>query len=161
MHLATLKPAKALYINVIDSFCTLEKHIFNLNMKQNDSWANTAPLVSLFWTPADKKREFELVWWTEIWMYWADASGPIVGISRHTVCLMPHFDGACMMENEPVREIRRGKVAKWIHPRQPARRAQLLWTREVTMLSGSYCCLSKALICSLWFIHGVEWYVYW
>lgn len=162
------------YTELINIYCTIHKflyHIFDLNMKQNDSWANTALLVSLFWTPADKKKKgFQLVWWSETWMYWADASAPIVGVSRHIVvssilsqlrALMPHFDGTCVMENELVREIRRGKVAKWAHPRQPARRTQLLWTSEVTMLSRSYCCRSKALICSLRFIHGVKWYVYW
>lgn len=55
-----------------------------------------------------------------MWMYGADASLLSVGMSTLFVpsilsqlqSSMPHFAGTCMMENELVREISRGEVAK-------------------------------------------------
>lgn len=39
---------------------------------------------------------------------------------------MSRFDETCMIENELVREISRGKVVEWIHPRQPDRKGTII-----------------------------------
>lgn len=54
----------------------------------------------------------------------------------HPRSSMSHFDGTCMMEHELVHEISR--VAKWVHPKQPARKWAIIMDKECDyLLSGS------------------------